>query len=92
MMAGSRMLSPMVRRLVPQRTLPPCGGGTGRGVATDAELTATPLPNPPPVEVGFTRFRPVNTWANPGRPGFAWGREHTAVAACLLNTPRSAHP
>src|SRR5262249_1899217 len=27
-----------LRRPVPQRSLPPCGGGTGRGVATRAEL------------------------------------------------------
>ncbi len=28
----------------PQRSLPPCGGGTGRGVDTIAESAATPLP------------------------------------------------
>src|SRR5262245_4379647 len=38
----------MMRRLVPQRSLPPCGGGTGRGVATSTRLAATPLPSPPP--------------------------------------------
>src|SRR5262245_42541557 len=32
----------------PQRSLPPCGGGTGRGVATNARVSFTPLPNPPP--------------------------------------------
>src|SRR6476620_2625265 len=49
-----------VRRLVPHRSLPPCGGGTGRGVAADSMpadacpqilalgLANTPLPNPPP--------------------------------------------
>src|SRR5262245_45550584 len=37
-----------IRRLAPQRSLPPCGGGTGRGVATYAECADTPLPIPPP--------------------------------------------
>jgi tRNA pseudouridine32 synthase / 23S rRNA pseudouridine746 synthase len=35
-------------RDAPQRSLPPCGGGTGRGVTADAESAATPLPTPPP--------------------------------------------
>src|SRR5262249_17419394 len=29
-------------------SLPPCGGGGGRGVATDSALAATALPAPPP--------------------------------------------
>src|SRR5262249_22652141 len=37
-----------LRRLAPQRSLPPCGGGTGRGVATSTEFVVTPLPTPPP--------------------------------------------
>jgi len=32
----------------PQRSLPPCGGGTGRGVDASADLAATPHPNRPP--------------------------------------------
>jgi error-prone DNA polymerase len=32
----------------PHGSLPPCGGGTGRGVAAYSVLVATPLPNPPP--------------------------------------------
>jgi len=35
-------------RAVPHGSLPPCGGGTGRGVTTHAEFAATPLPTPPP--------------------------------------------
>src|SRR5262249_33471871 len=35
-------------RAAPQRSLPPCGGGTGRGVTADAESAATALPTPPP--------------------------------------------
>jgi tRNA pseudouridine32 synthase / 23S rRNA pseudouridine746 synthase len=35
-------------RAAPPRSLPPCGGGTGRGVVVDAESAATPLPTPPP--------------------------------------------
>ncbi|MGE3159953.1 MAG: OB-fold nucleic acid binding domain-containing protein [Xanthobacteraceae bacterium] len=35
-------------RTVPQRSLPPCGEGTGRGVATNTGLANTPLPTPPP--------------------------------------------
>src|SRR5262249_42020868 len=58
------------------------GRGTGRGVATRTEPVVTPLPTPP--EVGFTRLRPVNTWGNPGRPGFAWRREQTEFAATAL--------
>src|SRR4051794_5506889 len=41
--AGARS---MVRRFAPQRSLPPCGGGTGRGVTTDAVFAATPIPPP----------------------------------------------
>ncbi|HLQ94445.1 MAG TPA: PHP domain-containing protein, partial [Xanthobacteraceae bacterium] len=37
-----------MRRLVPQRPLPPCGGGTGRGITTRTEFAITPHPNPPP--------------------------------------------
>src|SRR5437016_4750029 len=29
-------------------SLPPCGGGLGRGVAADSEFAVTPLPVPPP--------------------------------------------
>src|SRR5689334_9437704 len=32
---------------VPQRSLPTCGGGTGRGVTTDSVFAVTPLPTPP---------------------------------------------
>src|SRR5262245_52618070 len=32
----------------PQRSLPPCGGGTGRGVTGNSEFANTPLPGPPP--------------------------------------------
>src|SRR5262249_34178888 len=46
--AISACTSSMPRRLVPQRPLPPCGGGTGRGVATSTEFVVTPLPTPPP--------------------------------------------
>ncbi|MGE0035032.1 MAG: RluA family pseudouridine synthase [Xanthobacteraceae bacterium] len=34
--------------VVPHRSLPPCGGGTGREMATSTEPADTPLPNPPP--------------------------------------------
>jgi tRNA pseudouridine32 synthase / 23S rRNA pseudouridine746 synthase len=42
----------------PQRSLPPCGGGTGRGVTADAESAATPLLTPPPPS---GRSRPSST-------------------------------
>ena len=38
----------MLQRLAPHGSLPPCGGGTGRGVAASAGLAVTPLPTPPP--------------------------------------------
>src|SRR5262249_40908433 len=78
-----------LRRVATQRSLPPCGGGTGRGVAAGAESVAPPLPTPPPVEVGFSRLRPLNTGANPGKPRFAWGREQ-AVPAATVVPPRTA--
>src|SRR5262245_20775558 len=37
-----------LRRRVPHRPLPPCGGGTGRGVLRFRHNCATPLPIPPP--------------------------------------------
>src|SRR4051794_30259863 len=44
----TRNVSLPLRRALPQRSLPPCGGGTGRGVTANAESAATPLPTPPP--------------------------------------------
>jgi hypothetical protein len=38
----------VVPRLAPQRSLPPCGGGTGWGVVTNSEPVGTLLPTPPP--------------------------------------------
>jgi len=35
-------------RAAPHGSLPPCGGGTGRGVTANAKYAATPLPTPPP--------------------------------------------
>jgi tRNA pseudouridine32 synthase / 23S rRNA pseudouridine746 synthase len=35
-------------RAAPHGSLPPCGGGTGRGVTTDSAVAVTPLPTPPP--------------------------------------------
>src|SRR5262249_44803231 len=55
-------------------SLSPWGGGVGRGVDASLAPVVTPLPVPPPVEVGFTRLRPLNARANPGSPGFAWRR------------------
>src|SRR5262249_17760792 len=37
-----------LRRPAPHRSLPPCGGGTGRGAAAHAESVTTPLPTSPP--------------------------------------------
>src|SRR5215510_9688852 len=44
----SHPLSSALRRAAPQRSLPPCGGGTGRGVTANTEAVATPLTIPPP--------------------------------------------
>jgi len=52
-------------RAAPHGSLPPCGGGTGRGVTANAEFAATPLPTPPPPP---GRSRPSST-------GYG-GREH----------------
>src|SRR3954468_24515419 len=37
-----------MRKAAPPGSLPPCGGGTGRGVSSGTEVAATPLPDPPP--------------------------------------------
>src|SRR5262252_4144444 len=67
-----------LRRAVPQRSLPPCGGGTGRGVTARTEFAATPLPIPPPPP---GRLRPSST-------GYG-GREESA-ARTLHHNNRSA--
>src|SRR5690349_16297452 len=45
-----------MRRTAPQRSLPLCGGGTGRGVAADSEFGTTPLPTPPPQGAGLSHL------------------------------------
>src|SRR5262249_27110976 len=73
------------------RASPTCdGGGTGRRVTTSTGLAPTPLPTPPPVEVAFIRLWPLNTEANTGKPGAAWGREQTEPAALLCAISRTA--
>jgi probable rRNA maturation factor len=54
-------------------SLPPCGGGTGREVAADSVLPATPLPNPPPSQVGPARL--AHDEAQPGQARVAGVRE-----------------
>src|SRR6266540_231895 len=39
-------------------SLPPCGGGVGRGVAASSVLVVTPLPVPPPKGEGTLRHWP----------------------------------
>ncbi len=75
----------------PQRSLPPCGGGTGRGVDASAEFAATPLPNPPPSQVGLARLAHENSQrgqtrvahenSQPGQARVAWGREQAAASS-----------
>ena len=55
-MSAHASASPALRRPVPQRSLPPCGGGTGRGVKSGTELAVTPLPTPPPQGYGIHTF------------------------------------
>src|SRR5262249_29166701 len=81
--ASGRLVNPAVdeslqlQGLVPQRSLPPCGGGTG--VATRTELAATPLPTPPPTQVGPARL--AQSDAQPGQARVAWERKQTESAA-----------
>jgi tRNA pseudouridine32 synthase / 23S rRNA pseudouridine746 synthase len=67
-----------VGRASPQRSLPPCGGGTGRGVTADAESAATPLPTPPPPP---GRSRPSST---------GYGGREPARRVASESVPRTA--
>jgi hypothetical protein len=49
---------------------PTCGGGVGRGKAR-TNLRASPLPNPPPTEVGLARL--AQNSAEPGQAGVPAG-------------------
>ena len=52
-------------------------------VIAPPEIATTPLPSPPPVEVGCFRLRPSDM-PNSGKPEFGWGREQAATAATAL--------
>src|SRR5262245_14881822 len=65
----------MLRRLEPQRPLPP----TGRGVTTRTEFATPRHPNPPPTQVGPARLAQYES--QPGQARVAWGREQTEFAA-----------
>jgi tRNA pseudouridine32 synthase/23S rRNA pseudouridine746 synthase len=47
-MGRSTNIGDELGRAVPHGSLPPCGGGTGRGVTADSAFAVTPLPTPPP--------------------------------------------
>jgi probable rRNA maturation factor len=74
-------------RRSPHGSFPPCGGGTGRGVAADSEHAATPLPNPPPAQVGPARL--AHDDAQPGQARAAGGREQSERGE---NAPHNAGP
>src|SRR5215208_6073553 len=60
----------------------PAGEGLGVGVAdwrTNVPTRTTPLPSPPPTQVGLARL--AHHKARPGQARGARGREQTAVAA-----------
>src|SRR5437899_38876 len=60
----------------------PCGEGSGVGVVALVNRVATritPLPNPPPPQVGLARLAQDN--AQPGQAPVAWGREQTEFVA-----------
>src|SRR5262245_58490892 len=62
---------------------PPCGEGLGVGVSDCGTAVAkriTPLPSPPPPELGFTRVRHLKR-PKSDKSDFGWGREHTESAA-----------
>src|SRR5262249_12916645 len=64
------------------RSPPPCGEGLGAGVMPNDEFMphrATPLPTPPPPQVGPARLAHDN--AQPGQARVALGREQTEFAA-----------
>ena len=70
--------SPFLAQRTPVRSTgfaPTRSKGERGGVFVGQCIAQPPLPNPPPVEVGCFRLRPVNM-PNSGRPEFGWGREH----------------
>src|SRR5262245_50168581 len=62
---------------------PPCGEGLGVGVVRRGicvPYRITPLPSPPPPELGFTRVRHFKR-PKSDTSDFGWGREPTEFAA-----------
>jgi len=75
--------------LVPRGSPPPCGGGTGRGVATGTESVANPLPTTPPKEKSeqAESATPANSNAPPARTILAQLDNNQRAAASSLEGP-----
>jgi iron complex transport system substrate-binding protein len=69
-------------------SLPPCGGGVGRGVVADSEFAVTPLPVPPPPQ---GRSRPSSTGYG-GRERCGAARRIAIVAIAALAASLSLPP
>src|SRR5262249_10654126 len=69
------------------------GRGWGWGSFCEASVVrhrTTPLPTPPPTQVGLARLAQDKT--RPGQARGAWGREQTEFAALIGASPSLAHP
>src|SRR4051794_11543001 len=74
----------LVRFMLPESGKPAAGwggvgGGGGNWRMQLCAITTTPLPSPPPTQVGPARL--AQDKPRPGQARGAWGREQTAVAA-----------
>src|SRR5262249_40244821 len=49
------------------------------------ETIVTPLPTPPPPELGFTRVRALLDWPKSGKSDFGWGREPTTSNGTVID-------
>src|SRR5258707_301300 len=73
------------------RSLPPCGGGLGRGVAVGRRVAphafycATPTPTPPHRKSGLPDLRTIA--AKPGRARVSWGGERKRRVCGLRQQP-----
>src|SRR5215467_2665203 len=75
-----------MRRTAPQRSLPPCGGGTGRGVTTNSDFAVPPSPPLPrkSLHSGRPCARPGGGGSRPSLP-----QRQCTPATAARNRPRA---
>ncbi len=85
----------VLRRLAPQRSLPPCGGGTGRGAQQAPNLWLPPSPPLPQSKSGLPDFDQSIRGRTPASRGSHGGGSRPSLPRRFKPSParkRSTHP